>query len=204
MPYVGSKGQLNTLTGVAEIIYLTESLESEYANKIFKANLFFKKESTGLLYLSDGVKPLSQLDPITADVLNALIAHQEDTNLHIDAELKTKINDTIANVATLVGGSYDITDTLNNHINNADIHVSSDTLARTYATKQELESLYATKQDLNELLSSTYATTEAFNNHVSDNNVHITSADRAVLSGLSGTQALTEAELDDFLVGIYS
>lgn len=203
MPYVGSKEQLNTLTGVAEIIYLTESLESEYANKIFKANLFFKKESTGLIYLSDGVKSLSQLDPITADVLNALIAHQEDTNLHIDAELKAQINATIANVATLVGGSYDITDTLDNHINNADIHVSSDTLARTYATKQELEALYATKQDLNEL-SSAYATAEAFNNHVSDNNVHITAADRAVLSGLSSAQALTDAELDDFLVGIYS
>lgn len=54
MPYVGSKEQLNTLTGVAEIIYLTESLESEYANKIFKANLFLRKNQLAYSILAMG------------------------------------------------------------------------------------------------------------------------------------------------------
>lgn len=167
MPYVGSNEHLNTVTGVAEIIPLTESLEAEYSNKIFKANLIFRKESTGLLYLSDGVNSLANLNPVTKDVLDALTLHINDTNVHVDADLKSRILSTLSNVSTLSNTVLTLSDNVSTHLNDSSIHVSASSIASTYATKQELAAITGA--------SGVYVTKEELEEHTLDPDIHVSS-----------------------------
>jgi hypothetical protein len=167
MPYVGSNSRLNVATGVAEIIPLTESLETEYSNKIFKANLLFWRESTGLLYLSDGVNSLSHLDPVTKDALDALNAHINDTDMHIDADLKSRIQSALANISALSSNVNTLSDSVGTHLNDSNIHVPASVIASTYATKQELAALNGT--------SGVYVTREELEEHTLDPDIHVSS-----------------------------
>ena len=170
MTYIGSSNRLNTVKGVTEIIPLTIGLETEYSNKIFKANLILKKESTGLLYITDGVTQLSALSSVTDEVANYLNQHIADNTIHITPELTEQLNDATVNVNRLSREVGDISTTVNSHINNADLHVSAATIASTYATKEELDE-YATSGDLNDisaLISITYATKDELAEHVNN------------------------------------
>jgi hypothetical protein len=164
MPYVGSKEQLNGVTGIAAIIPLTESLETEYSNKIFKANFLFWKESTGLIYRSDGVKSLAHLDDVTITVTDALNAHATDTNLHVDADLKSRIVSTLDNVATLSNTVNTLSANVDTHLNDTDIHVSANYISSTYATKQELAAITG--------VSGTYVTVDQLEAHTTDPDLH--------------------------------
>lgn len=196
MTYIGSSNRLNTVKGVTEIIPLTIGLETEYSNKIFKANLILKKESTGLLYITDGVTQLSALSSVTDEVANYLNQHIVDNTIHITPELTEQLNDATVNVNRLSREVGDISTNLDSHINNADLHVSAATIASTYATKEELDE-YATSGDLNDisaLISITYATKDELAEHV--NNVEDTYATKNELTDRLITYA-TKAELSN-------
>ena len=193
MPYVGSNEHLNVVTGVTEIIPLTEPLEAEYNNKIFKANLLIWKESTGLLYLSDGVNSLAHLSAITDRVLDALNVHIDDTNLHIDADLKSRILSALENVSILSNTVSTLSDNVSTHINDSSIHVASNVISSTYATKQEVAAL-----------NTVYTTITDFNNHATDTNIHITAEDKALIASLNDNTSVTTADLDSMLVNLYS
>ena len=98
MAYIGSKDRLNSVVGVSEIIPLTTGLETEYGNKIFKANLIFKKESTGLLYISDGVTTLAALPAITDNVSTIINQHISNNNIHLTPEAATTVTNAINNL----------------------------------------------------------------------------------------------------------
>lgn len=230
MTYVGSNSRLNTVIGVTEIISLTIGLETEYSNKIFKANLILKKESTGLLYITDGVTQLSALPSVTDEVATYLNQHIADNTIHITPELTEQLNNATVNVNRLSRVVDDISTNLDSHINNADLHVSAATIASTYATKDEIDG-YATSDDLNDisaLISITYATkdelTEHVNNagdtyatktelsnaetsisdHTANNEIHLTSEDRILLQSIGNNTQLQSYELDDVITSLYS
>lgn len=174
MTYIGSNSRLNAVKGVAEIIPLTIGLETEYSNKIFKANLIFKKESTGLLYITDGVTQLSALPSVTDEVANYLNQHIADNTIHITPELTEQLNDAIVNVNRLSRLVDDISTTVESHVNNADLHVSAATIASTYATKDEL-----------------FATSEQLTKHTRDESIHVSA------STIASTYA-TKEELNEY------
>ena len=102
MTYIGSSSRLNAVVGVTEIIPLTIGLETEYSNKIFKSNLILKKESTGLLYITDGVTQLSALPSVTDEVANYLNQHIADNTIHITPELTEQLNNATVNSLVLM------------------------------------------------------------------------------------------------------
>lgn len=169
MTYVGSSNRLNTVKGVAEIIPLTISLETEYSNKIFKSNLILKKESTGLLYITDGVTPLSALQSVTDEVANYLNQHISDKTIHITPEVTEQLNTAIVNVNRLSRTVEDISTTVESHINNADLHLSAATIASTYATKEELTAV-------SNIDISTFATSEQLTQHTNDESIHVSAS----------------------------
>lgn len=191
MTYVGSSSRLNAVVGVAEIISLTIGLETEYSNKIFKANLILKKESTGLLYITDGVTQLSALPSVTDEVANYLNQHIADNTIHITPELTEQLNNATVNVNRLSRVVDDISTNLDSHINNADLHVSAATIASTYATKAELT-------EVSGIYTSAFdATSEQLNQHANDESIHVSA------STISDTYA-TKEELNEQINGIGS
>jgi hypothetical protein len=185
MTYVGSNNRLNAVIGVAEIISLTIGLETEYNNKIFKSNLIIKKESTGLLYITDGVTQLSALPSVTDEVANYLNQHISDNTIHITPEVTEQLNKATVNVNRLSRTVDDISTTVESHINNADLHLSAATIASTYATKEEL--IAVSNIDI-----STFPTSEQFNQHINDESIHVSA------STISDTYA-TKAELTEHI-----
>lgn len=183
MTYVGSNSRLNAVVGVTEIIPLTIGLETEYSNKIFKSNLILKKESTGLLYITDGVTQLSALPSVTDEVANYLNQHISDNTIHITPELKEQLNNATVNVNRLSRTVDDISTTVESHINNADLHLSAATIASTYATKEELTAVSG-------IDTSTFATSEQLNQHINDESIHVSA------STISDTYA-TKTELTE-------
>ena len=230
MTYIGSNSRLNAVVGVTEIIPLTIGLETEYSNKIFKANLILKKESTGLLYITDGVTQLSELASVTDEVATYLNQHVADNTIHITPELTEQLNDATVNVNRLSREVDDISTTVNSHINNADLHLSAATIASTYATKAELTavsdidtSAFATSEQLNQhisdesihvsasTISDTYATKAEVNSvetsitdHATNNEIHLTSEDRKLLQSIGNNTRLQSYELDEIIVSLYS
>ena len=169
MTYVGSNSRLNAVVGVTEIIPLTIGLETEYSNKIFKSNLILKKESTGLLYITDGVTKLSALPSVTDEVATYLNQHITDNTIHITPELTDQLNSAVVNVNRLSREVDDISTTINSHINNADLHLSAATIASTYATKAELAAASG-------IDTSLFATSEQLNQHIDDEFIHVSAS----------------------------
>lgn len=179
MTYIGSNNRLNAVIGVAEIIPLTIGLETEYSNKIFKANLIFKKESTGLLYITDGVTKLSALPSVTDEVATYLNQHIADNTIHITPALTEQLNSATVNINRLSRTVDGISTNLDSHINNADLHVSAATIASTYATKEELSAVSG-------IDTSVFATSEQLNQHINDESIHVSA------STISNTYATKE------------
>ena len=169
MTYIGSNNRLNAVIGVAEIIPLTIGLETEYSNKIFKANLIFKKESTGLLYITDGVTKLSALPSVTDEVATYLNQHIADNTIHITPALTEQLNSATVNINRLSRTVDGISTNLDSHINNADLHVSAATIASTYATKEELSAVSG-------IDTSVFATSEQLNQHINDESIHVSAS----------------------------
>jgi len=191
MTYVGSNSRLNAVVGVTEIIPLTIGLEAEYSNKIFKSNLILKKESTGLLYITDGVTKLSALPSVTDEIATYLNQHITDNTIHITPELTEQLNSAVVSVNRLSREVDDISTTINSHINNADLHLSAATIASTYATKAELELAAASGID-----TSLFATSEQLNQHIDDESIHVS------VSTIADTHATKEevSALDNIYV----
>src|SRR5574344_2109480 len=185
MTYVGSNNRLNAVIGVAEIISLTIGLETEYSNKIFKSNLMIKKESTGLLYITDGVTQLSALPSVTDEVANYLNQHISDNTIHITPEVTEQLNKATVNVNRLSRTVDDISTTVESHINNADLHLSAATRASTYATKEELTAVSGIDY-------SVFVTSAQLNQHANNESIHVSA------STISDTYA-TKAELTEHI-----
>ena len=183
MAYIGSKDRLNSVVGVSEIIPLTTGLETEYGNKIFKANLIFKKESTGLLYISDGVTTLAALPAITDNVSTIINQHISNNNIHLTPEAATNVTNAINSVTALTSELTQTANDLASHIANQDLHLSAATIASTYATKAELQALSGV--DVN-----AFVTNEEFDAHVDDASIHVSA------TTIANTYA-TKAELAD-------
>lgn len=212
MTYIGSSNRLNMVKGVAEIIPLTIGLETEYSNKIFKSNLILKKESTGLLYITDGVTQLSALPSVTDEVANYLNQHISDNTIHITPEVTEQLNNATVNVNRLSRTVDDISTTVESHINNADLHLSAATIASTYATKAEvteqlstIEDTYATKDEVTDQLN-TYATSveTSITDHTTNSEIHLTSEDRKLLQSIGNNTQLHSYELDEIITSLYS
>ena len=166
MAYVGSKDRLNSVVGVSEIIPLTTGLETEYGNKIFKANLIFKKESTGLLYISDGVTTLAALPAITDSVSTIINQHISNNNIHLTSETATNVANAISSVAVLTRELTQVADDLTAHTTNQDLHLSAATIASTYATKAELQALSGVD-------TNAFITRDEFDAHSEDSSIHV-------------------------------
>ena len=200
MTYVGSNSRLNAVVGVTEIIPLTIGLETEYSNKIFKSNLILKKESTGLLYITDGVTKLSALPSVTNEVATYLNQHIADSTIHITPELTDQLNSAVVSVNRLSREVDDISITIDSHINNPDLHLSPATISSTYATKEEVSDLvntYATKIELNSVETS-------ISDHTANDEMHLTSEDRRLLRAMGNNTRLQLYELDEIIVSLYS
>ena len=65
----GSNTKLNVIKGVTKILALTNSEKATLAEKVLPANLLIKADD-GKIYLTDGVKKVSQLDVLVDQVLN--------------------------------------------------------------------------------------------------------------------------------------
>lgn len=166
MTYTGSTNRLNNVVGVTEIIPLTIGLETEYGNKIFKANLIFKKESTGLFYVTDGVTTLANLPAVTDSVAAVLNQHIANNEIHLTPESSASLTNAINNVAALTRELTQVADDLTAHTTNQDLHLSAATIASTYATKAELQALSGVD-------TNAFVTRDEFDAHSEDSSIHV-------------------------------
>lgn len=210
MTYIGSRTELNDITGVVDVIALDNILESEYANKVFKPNILIWKKTNKTMYLTDGEKPLSQLDPITvsvADILN----HINDTTIHsnmtTDGELATTLasleqrkmdktaDSTFVHVTgdeTIAGTkafSNTITGSITGSAGSAAADGNGNNINNTYLKKSDASASYATKAELT--------------THASDNTMHMSADARELLNGIVYRVAISDAVADAVVSSCY-
>ena len=66
----GSSSKLNTVRGVSAMLVTTSAEETSLATKVLPANILVKK-SDDKIYITDGIKTLANIDPLTDQVLTA-------------------------------------------------------------------------------------------------------------------------------------
>ena len=66
----GSSSKLNTVKGVSSMLCTTASEETSLSTKVLPAGILVKK-SDGKIYITDGIKTLANIDPLTDQVLTA-------------------------------------------------------------------------------------------------------------------------------------
>ena len=66
----GSSSKLNTVRGVSAMLVTTAAEEISLATKVLPANILVKK-SDDKIYITDGIKTLANIDPLTDQVLTA-------------------------------------------------------------------------------------------------------------------------------------
>ena len=66
----GSSSKLNTVKGVSSMLVTTSAEETSLATKVLPAGILVKK-SDGKIYITDGIKTLANIDPLTDQVLTA-------------------------------------------------------------------------------------------------------------------------------------
>ena len=64
----GSSSKLNTVRGVSAMLVTTSAEETSLATKVLPANILVKK-SDDKIYITDGIKTLANIDPLTDQVL---------------------------------------------------------------------------------------------------------------------------------------
>ena len=105
---IGSSTKLNSIAGVSQVLQLTNSEKISLANKILPPNILVRDDA-GVLYMTDGINPVSALKPIEASA-----SYDSDGNSIIDTyATKSELNDK--------ADSDDLTD----HTGNTDIHVTT-------------------------------------------------------------------------------
>lgn len=105
---IGSSTKLNSIAGVSQVLQLTNSEKISLANKILPPNILVRDDA-GVLYMTDGINPVSALEPI-----EALASYDSNGNSIIDTyATKSELNDK--------ADSVDLT----NHTGNTDIHVTA-------------------------------------------------------------------------------
>ena len=105
---IGSSTKLNSIAGVSQVLQLTNSEKISLANKILPPNILVRDDA-GVLYMTDGINPISDLKPIEASA-----SYDSDGNSIIDTyATKSELNDK--------ADSDDLTD----HTGNTDIHVTT-------------------------------------------------------------------------------
>ena len=105
---IGSSTKLNSIAGVSQVLQLTNSEKISLANKILPPNILVRDDA-GVLYMTDGINPVSALEPI-----EALASYDSNGN---------NIINTYATKSEL-GDKADSVD-LTNHTGNTDIHVTA-------------------------------------------------------------------------------
>ena len=105
---IGSSTKLNSIAGVSQVLQLTNSEKISLANKILPPNILVRDDA-GVLYMTDGINPVSALKPIEASA-----SYDSDGNSIIDTyATKSELNDKADSVDLM------------NHTGNTDIHVTA-------------------------------------------------------------------------------
>ena len=105
---IGSSTKLNSIAGVSQVLQLTNSEKISLANKILPPNILVRDDA-GVLYMTDGINPVSALEPIEA------LASYDSSGNNIVNTYATKSE---------LGDKADSVD-LTNHTGNTDIHVTA-------------------------------------------------------------------------------
>ena len=139
---IGSSTKLNSIAGVSQVLQLTNSEKISLANKILPPNILVRDDA-GVLYMTDGINPVSALEPI-----EALASYDSNGN---------NIIDTYATKSEL-GGKADSVD-LTNHTDNTDIHVTANDKSNWNAKQDALTiETSLNKNSTNLLTNGTIAT----------------------------------------------
>ena len=139
---IGSSTKLNSIAGVSQVLQLTNSEKISLANKILPPNILVRDDA-GVLYMTDGINPVSALEPIEAQ-----------------ASCDSNGNNIINTYATKseLGDKADSAD-LTNHTGNTDIHVTA-TDKSNWNAKQDALTIETSlnKNSTNLLTNGTIAT----------------------------------------------
>ena len=73
----GSSTKVNTIKGVSRVLKITNDEKTTYENKVFQAGIFITDED-GKLYLTDGVKKVSELQPVVDTKISPLTDKQRE------------------------------------------------------------------------------------------------------------------------------
>ena len=139
---IGSSTKLNSIAGVSQVLQLTNSEKISLANKILPPNILVRDDA-GVLYMTDGINPVSALKPIEASA-----SYDSDGNSIIDTyATKSELNDK--------ADSVDLT----NHTGNTDIHVTANDKSNWNAKQDALTiETVLNKNSTNLLTNGTIAT----------------------------------------------
>ena len=211
MHYVGSRTELNDIVGVADVIVLDEILEADYANKVFKPNILIWLKSNKTMYLTDGEKPLSQLDPITVSVAD-ILRHFNDATIHTNMATVGDMTTTLASLEQnkmdksadstfvhvsgneTINGIKTFTSVISGDLNGTATKATSDgtgaNIVNTYLTKAAANTTYTTKSELAD--------------HAADNSLHLTEDIRHYLQDISTAPSVSTSDASAMVSGLYA
>ena len=103
---IGSNNKLNSIAGVAKVLQLTNSEKISLANKVLPSNILVRDDA-GVLYMSDGVHPISALSPVVPTKISDLTNDSGFISAH---PAVTTTTDTTSTATATHGGSFDVVD----------------------------------------------------------------------------------------------
>lgn len=103
---IGSNTKLNSIAGVAKVLQLTNSEKVSLANKVLPSNILVRDDA-GVLYMTDGVHPVSALSPAVPTKVSDLTNDSGFISAHPTV---TTITDTTSTATATHGGSFDVVD----------------------------------------------------------------------------------------------
>ena len=211
MPYIGSTTELNDITGVTDVIVLDSILETEYANKIFKPNILIWKSLSKTLHLTDGVKPVSELEALTVPVAT-ILNHINDVALHSGTSDSRELSEALAALEQnkmdkttgdtfvhitgdeVIAGNKTFSATIVGNINGiaskALADGNSDNIVDTYLKKDDASDTYATKTELT--------------THTADTSIHLTADIVDPFNNILHRLAIADVAVSATIVSLYT
>ena len=211
MPYIGSTTELNDITGVTDVIVLDSILETEYANKIFKPNILIWKSLSKTLHLTDGAKPVSELEALTVPVAT-ILNHINDVALHSGTGDSSELSEALAALErnkmdkttgdtfvhltgdeTIAGNktfSATIVGNINGTAAKAVADGNNDNIASTYLKKNDASGTYATKTELTA--------------HTTNTSIHLTADTVNQLNNILHRLAIADTDASATIVSMYT
>ena len=103
---IGSNTKLNSIAGVAQVLQLTNNEKVSLATKVLPSNILVRDDA-GVLYMTDGVHPVSALSPAVPTKVSDLTNDSGFISAH---PAVTTLTDTTSTATATHGGSFEVVD----------------------------------------------------------------------------------------------